>query len=50
VCAVAAPVFVGDEAMAALGASGPNLEVEAVGERVVALAAELGEAMAESDG
>jgi len=48
--AVAAPVFVRDEAMAAIGASGPNLEVEVVGERVVALAAELSEAMAESDG
>jgi IclR family KDG regulon transcriptional repressor len=47
---VAAPVVVGDEALAALGASGPDLDVEAVAERVVALAAELSEAMVESDG
>jgi DNA-binding IclR family transcriptional regulator len=47
--AVAAPVFVGGEAMAALGASGPELAVEAVGERVVALAAELSQALAEHD-
>jgi IclR family KDG regulon transcriptional repressor len=50
VSAVAAPVFLGEEAAAALGTSGPGLEVEAVGERVAALAAELSEAMAEGDG
>jgi DNA-binding IclR family transcriptional regulator len=47
--AVAAPVFVDGEAMAALGASGPELDVEAVGDRVMALAAELSEELAESD-
>jgi DNA-binding IclR family transcriptional regulator len=47
---VAAPVFVGDEAFAALGASGPDLEVEAATERVVALAAQLTDAMEETNG
>ncbi|MEN3283518.1 MAG: IclR family transcriptional regulator, regulon repressor [Solirubrobacteraceae bacterium] len=47
--AVAAPVFVGGEAMAALGVSGPDLEVEAIGERIVAVAAELSQAIADSD-
>jgi DNA-binding IclR family transcriptional regulator len=47
--AVAAPVFAGDEAIAALGASGADLEVEAVGERVRTLARELTEAIASDD-
>jgi DNA-binding IclR family transcriptional regulator len=49
VSAVAAPVFADDEAIAALGASGPDLEIEAVGARVVALAAELTDTIADSD-
>jgi DNA-binding IclR family transcriptional regulator len=49
VSAVAAPVFVADDAVAALGASGAELDVETVGERVMALAAELSRALAESD-
>jgi DNA-binding IclR family transcriptional regulator len=48
--AVAAPVFVDGEAMAALGASGSDLDIEAHGERVMVLAAELTEAMARDDG
>jgi DNA-binding IclR family transcriptional regulator len=47
--AVAAPVFVGAEAVAALGASGRDLQAETVGERVAALAAELTEALASED-
>lgn len=47
--AVAAPVFVGGEAEAALGVSGRDVEVEVVGERVAALAAELTDAMADDD-
>jgi DNA-binding IclR family transcriptional regulator len=43
---VAAPVFVGDDAIPALGASGPDLDIDAVAERVVTLAAELSEAIA----
>jgi DNA-binding IclR family transcriptional regulator len=49
VSAVAAPVFAGDEAVASLGASGPDLEIEAVGARVVALAAGLSDAIADGD-
>jgi DNA-binding IclR family transcriptional regulator len=49
VSAVAAPVFVGGEAMAALGASGPELDVDAVGERVAMLAAQVSEALAADD-
>ena len=48
--AVAAAVFAGGEAVAALGASGPELDVEAVGQRAAVLAAELSEALAESNG
>jgi DNA-binding IclR family transcriptional regulator len=48
--AVAAPVFVNDEVVAALGASGADLDVEVVGERIVVLAGELSEAMARDDG
>jgi DNA-binding IclR family transcriptional regulator len=48
--AVAAAVFAGGEAVAALGASGPELDVEAVGQRAAVLAAELSEAWAESNG
>jgi DNA-binding IclR family transcriptional regulator len=48
--AVAAPVFVQDEAMGALGASGPDLDVEAVGRCVAALARELTDALAGDDG
>jgi DNA-binding IclR family transcriptional regulator len=44
--AVAAPVFVEGEAVAALGASGRDLDVEAVAERVRVLAGELSEALA----
>jgi DNA-binding IclR family transcriptional regulator len=47
--AVAAPVFVAGEAAAALGASGPGLDVEAAGERAAALAAELSDAIADTD-
>jgi DNA-binding IclR family transcriptional regulator len=47
--AVAAPVFVGGEAVAAIGASGFDLRVEAVGELVATLAAELTDAMASDD-
>jgi DNA-binding IclR family transcriptional regulator len=48
--AVAAPVFVGGEAVAALGVSGPDLDVEALAGRVVALADELTAAMADGRG
>jgi DNA-binding IclR family transcriptional regulator len=48
--AVAAPVFVGDEAVAALGVSGPDVDVDALARRVVALADELTAAMARDDG
>jgi IclR family KDG regulon transcriptional repressor len=47
--AVAAPVFVGAEAVAALGVSGPDVEIEALAERVVVLAGELTAAMAHDD-
>jgi DNA-binding IclR family transcriptional regulator len=47
--AVAAPVFVGSEAVAALGASGRDLDLESVADRVTALAAEVSEALADSD-
>jgi DNA-binding IclR family transcriptional regulator len=47
--AVAAPVFVDGEAMAALGVSGPDLDVDLTGERVRTLAAELSNAIAKSD-
>jgi len=47
---VAAPVFVGGEAVAALGVSGPDVDVEALAGRVVALAGELTAAVAEDDG
>jgi IclR family transcriptional regulator, acetate operon repressor len=47
--AVAAPVFVDGEAMAALGISGPDLDVDLAGERVKALGAELSNAIAASD-
>jgi DNA-binding IclR family transcriptional regulator len=50
VSAVAAPVFAGSEAVGALGASGPGLDVETVGEHVAALAAELSNTLAHSDG
>jgi IclR family transcriptional regulator, KDG regulon repressor len=48
--AVAAPVFVGGQAVAALGASGPDLVIETVGTQTVALAGELTDAMAGDDG
>jgi DNA-binding IclR family transcriptional regulator len=48
--AVAAPVFVGGEAVAALGASGPDVEIEPLAGVVVALADELTTAMTEDDG
>jgi IclR family acetate operon transcriptional repressor len=38
---VAAPVFVGEEAVAALGVSGPDLDLDALAPRVVELAEEL---------
>ena len=47
--AVAAPVFVGGEAVAALGVSGPDVDVEELAGRVVALAGELTTAMAHDD-
>jgi DNA-binding IclR family transcriptional regulator len=47
--AVAAPVFVAGEAVAALGASGHDLDVEAAGERAAARAAELSDAMEGTD-
>jgi DNA-binding IclR family transcriptional regulator len=50
VCAVAAPVFVGGEAVAALGVSGPAVEVEALAGRVMTLADELTAALAAGDG
>jgi DNA-binding IclR family transcriptional regulator len=50
VCAVAAPVFIGGEAVAALGVSGPAVEVEALAGRVMTLADELTAAMAGGDG
>lgn len=43
--AVAAPVIVGEDPLAALGVSAPLLEVESAAERVVAMASELGEAL-----
>jgi DNA-binding IclR family transcriptional regulator len=48
--AVAAPVFVGGEAVASLGLSGPGLEIDAVVGRVVGLADELTAAMADDHG
>jgi DNA-binding IclR family transcriptional regulator len=42
---VAAPVFVGEEAVAALAVSGPDLDLERHGPRVVALAGELSAAL-----
>lgn len=48
--AVAAPVFVGGEAVASLGLSGPDLEIDAVVSRVVVLADELTAAMADGHG
>jgi IclR family acetate operon transcriptional repressor len=47
---VAAPVFVGGEAVAALGVSGPDIEIEGLAGRVVALAGELTAAVAQDDG
>jgi IclR family acetate operon transcriptional repressor len=47
---VAAPVFIGGEAVAALGVSGSDVEVEDVAAGVVALASELTEAVAQSGG
>jgi DNA-binding IclR family transcriptional regulator len=47
---LAAPVFVGGEAVAALGLSGPDVELDVEARRVVALAAELTAAMAGDDG
>jgi IclR family acetate operon transcriptional repressor len=47
---VAAPVFVGGEAVAALGVSGPDVGIEDVAPRVAALAGELTEAVAQSGG
>ena len=47
--AVAAPVFVGGEAVAALGVSGPGVDVGALAGHVVALADELSAAMARDD-
>jgi DNA-binding IclR family transcriptional regulator len=48
--AVAAPVFVGGEAVASLGLSGPALQIDAVVGRVVVLADELTAAMADDHG
>jgi DNA-binding IclR family transcriptional regulator len=48
--AVAAPVFVGGEAVASLGLSGTGLEIDAVVGRVVGLADELTAAMADDHG
>jgi DNA-binding IclR family transcriptional regulator len=47
--AVAAPVFVGNEAVAALGASGRGLDVESVAERVTVLAGQISYALADGD-
>jgi DNA-binding IclR family transcriptional regulator len=47
---VAAPIFVGGEAVAALGVSGPDVDLAGAASRVVALAAELTAAMAGDDG
>lgn len=47
--AVAAPVFLGNEAVAVLGASGRDLDVASVAERVTALAAEVSYALADGD-
>jgi DNA-binding IclR family transcriptional regulator len=47
---VAAPVFVGDEAVAALGVSGPGVDIDGLAGRVVALADELTARMAPGDG
>ena len=44
--AVAAPVFVDGDVIAALGASGPELDVEALAKDVTGLAAELTAAIA----
>jgi IclR family transcriptional regulator, acetate operon repressor len=48
--AVAAPIFVGGEAVAALGVSGPDVEIEGLTSRVVVLAGELTAAMAHDHG
>jgi DNA-binding IclR family transcriptional regulator len=48
--AVAAPILVGGDAVAALGVSGPDVDVAEEASRVVALAAELTAAMAGNDG
>jgi DNA-binding IclR family transcriptional regulator len=48
--AVAAPVFVGGEAVAALGLSGPGLDIDAVASRVVMAADDLTAAMADDHG
>jgi hypothetical protein len=48
--AVAAPVFVGGEAVASLGLSGPDLEIDAFVGRVVVLADELTTAMVDDHG
>ena len=48
--AVAAPVFVGGEAVAALGVSGPGIDVEALAGQVMMLADELTAAMADGHG
>jgi DNA-binding IclR family transcriptional regulator len=48
--AVAAPIFVGGEAVAALGVSGPDVEIEGLTGRVVVLARELTAAMAPDHG
>jgi IclR family transcriptional regulator, KDG regulon repressor len=50
VTAVAAPVLVDGDAVAALGASASELDVETVGERLAVLAAELGQAVTGSNG
>ena len=50
VSAVAAPVFIDGDAVAALGASGSGLDVTAVGGRVAALAAALTEMVTAADG
>lgn len=47
---VAAPVFIGGEAVAALGVSGSDIEIEGLAGRVVALAGELTAAVAQDDG
>lgn len=47
---VAAPVFVGEEAVAALGASGPDLDLDALAPRVVELADELTASVGRSRG